>query len=92
MSLWIDEERTEGMVPLLSGTACKINSAQKMTLVCKRKSHLKNTTGDARKSSRLKWCNALRSSGGSGWLEGAHLLSRGVALVFVDEEERERLG
>jgi hypothetical protein len=37
----IYQERTEGMVPLLSGTACKIDSAEKMTLVCKRKSHLK---------------------------------------------------
>jgi len=25
-------------------------------------------------------------------LEGAHLLSLGVALVLVDEDERERLG
>src|SRR5712691_8279944 len=45
------------------------------------------------KSSRLTWCNALaRRRGGSGWLEGAHLLSFGVALVLVDEDERERFG
>ena len=39
------------------------------------------------------WCNAFaRRTDWSGWLEGAHLLSLGVALVLVDEEERERLG
>ncbi len=44
-------------------------------------------------SSRLEWCNALaRRTGGSGWLQGAHLLPLGVALVLVDEEERQRLG
>jgi hypothetical protein len=29
---------------------------------------------------------------GSGWLEGADLLSGWFALVLVDEDERERLG
>ena len=29
---------------------------------------------------------------GSSWLDGAHLLSFGVALVLVDEDERERFG
>ncbi len=46
-----------------------------------------------RESSRLMWCNALaRRTRGSGWLECAHLLSFGVALVLVDEHERERFG
>jgi hypothetical protein len=45
------------------------------------------------KSSRLTWCNALaRRTGDSGWLAGAHLLWVGVALVLVDEHERERFG
>src|SRR5207247_867952 len=44
-------------------------------------------------SSRLTWCNAIaRRMRGSGWLECAHLLSFGVALVLVDEDERERFG
>ncbi len=48
---------------------------------------------DALESSRLTWCNALaRRTGGSGWLEGAHLLWVGVAFVLVDEHERERFG
>ena len=52
-ALWIYQERAEGMVPLLSGTACKIDSAQKMTLVCKRKSHLKDTNRRRTKARRV---------------------------------------
>jgi len=45
-------------------------------------------------SSRLKWCNARGSSvrvGVSGRLERSYLLVFGLALVLVDEDERERL-
>ena len=52
-ALWIYQERTEGMVPSLSGTACKIDSAQKMTFVCKRKSHLKDTNRRRTKARRV---------------------------------------
>ncbi len=41
------------------------------------------------------WCNAFARRwrlGVLGWLERSRLLRLGLALVFVDEDERERLG